>query len=73
MSIVDVYTKPIEQIITEGKICLSPTGIKTIITDLGHDYEVVPNWWKAQKWGKFEIAGEGETPRAAIIDLYNKM
>lgn len=68
----EIYTKSVEQLMTEGKISLwymgfVPDGMDT----LGQQKFKKGDWWKAYIGGSKD--GQGATPRAAIIDLEKKL
>jgi len=73
----DIYIKPLEQILVEGRIWLHPYGFKpgTEMDEWGRPKKTpTDNWWEAtarinNKWRE----GGGETPREAIADLYKKL
>ncbi len=74
MSLADMYSKPLEQIIEQGKIWLTCYNFKPDGTDsLGMPKQKRGIWWKANLSEKLSVIGEGETPREAIINLYNKL
>jgi hypothetical protein len=63
----DLYTKSVEELMVEGKISLY------FQLHFNDETQKSEHSWGAYPLRKMNINGKGETPRAAIIDLYNKL
>lgn len=64
--LVDIYIKPVDQIMVEGLIGIMPVSEK-----VGEGYI---HRWEAWKWINWKLVkAQGDTPRDALIALYNKL
>ena len=70
-----LYTKPVDQLMREGKISVHYKSFRKEGFDkLGQpEYKAVTEWWGAYCHKRMSVNGEGATPREAIIDLYKKL
>ena len=63
----DLYSKPIEQLMVEGKISIYYQ------LDFNEDTKKTQYSWGAYALRKLDTNGKGDTPRDAIIDLYKQL
>jgi len=67
MSVEDIYIKPLEQILVEGKISIYYQPNFNAETGEKEPY------WGCYSLKKLSVNGRGATPKEAVVDLYKKL